>query len=286
MANLKHTSWKWTCTLSVAAIVLYAMTAVAQNATDVLSTHRSYPAHRQRAPSENCHRSSTGRTASLPGRRRLSNIAPRTCTLHRCSVPIGSAVSPRVGHLHVRLDDASWVWADASGNQIILMGLSPGPHKVALELEIQTTTPSTKARSHLSFQRRLRLPKARRRNTMKRIAFLLVAFAAVAGFVANFGPRLWTRQWRGCPPVFGITIPPGYRDYKLISVAHEAGNNNDLRAVLGNDVAIKAYREKSCRFLTALSSSGWPGVMLPPRRTTKSSVVPSLSLPALPLTFS
>ena len=49
--------------------------------------------------------------------------------------PNALAVSPRVGHVHVRLDDASWVWADASGNPIILMGLSPGPHKVVLELE-------------------------------------------------------------------------------------------------------------------------------------------------------
>jgi hypothetical protein len=49
-------------------------------------------------------------------------------------------------------------------------------------------------------------------------------------------------------PLFGITIPPGYRDWKLISVAHEAGNNNDLRAVLGNDAAIKAYREDKLPF--------------------------------------
>jgi hypothetical protein len=45
------------------------------------------------------------------------------------------AVSPRVGHIHVRVDDASWVWADASGNPIILMGLFPGTHKVLIELE-------------------------------------------------------------------------------------------------------------------------------------------------------
>jgi hypothetical protein len=45
------------------------------------------------------------------------------------------AVSPRVGHIHVRVDDASWVWADASGQPIILMGLLPGPHKVLIELE-------------------------------------------------------------------------------------------------------------------------------------------------------
>jgi hypothetical protein len=36
-------------------------------------------------------------------------------------------------------------------------------------------------------------------------------------------------------PIFGIAIQPGYRDWKLISVAHEEGNLNDIRAVLGND---------------------------------------------------
>ena len=49
-------------------------------------------------------------------------------------------------------------------------------------------------------------------------------------------------------PIFGIKVPPGYRDWKLISVAHEAGNLNDLRAVLGNDVAIKAYQEEKLPF--------------------------------------
>jgi hypothetical protein len=40
----------------------------------------------------------------------------------------------------------------------------------------------------------------------------------------------------------------GYRDWKLISVAHEEGNLNDLCAILGNDVAIKAYRERTLPF--------------------------------------
>jgi len=44
-------------------------------------------------------------------------------------------------------------------------------------------------------------------------------------------------------PLFGIKSPSGYRDWKLISVAHEEGKLNDFRAVLGNDIAIKAYRE-------------------------------------------
>jgi Cytochrome P460 len=49
-------------------------------------------------------------------------------------------------------------------------------------------------------------------------------------------------------PIFGIRIPPGYRDWAVVSVAHEAGNNNDLRVVLGNDVAIKAYRDGKLPF--------------------------------------
>jgi hypothetical protein len=38
-------------------------------------------------------------------------------------------------------------------------------------------------------------------------------------------------------------LPPGYRDWRLISVAREEGDLDDIRAILGNDIAIKAYRE-------------------------------------------
>jgi hypothetical protein len=48
--------------------------------------------------------------------------------------------------------------------------------------------------------------------------------------------------------IFEIKLPPGYRDWKVISVAHEAGSNNDLRAVLGNDAAVKTYREGKLPF--------------------------------------
>jgi len=43
-------------------------------------------------------------------------------------------------------------------------------------------------------------------------------------------------------PLFVTAIPAGYRDWKVVSVAHEAGDLNDIRAILGNDVAIEAYR--------------------------------------------
>ena len=41
-------------------------------------------------------------------------------------------VSPRIGHLHVAVDGASWIWAETSGGPIIIAGLPPGPHKVEI----------------------------------------------------------------------------------------------------------------------------------------------------------
>jgi Cytochrome P460 len=49
-------------------------------------------------------------------------------------------------------------------------------------------------------------------------------------------------------PLFGIKIPAGYRDWRLISVAREKGSLDDIRAVLGNELAIKAYREGTASF--------------------------------------
>src|SRR5262249_62222223 len=39
------------------------------------------------------------------------------------------SVSPRIGHLHVAVDGAQWVWADTSGGPVIFAGLPPGPPK-------------------------------------------------------------------------------------------------------------------------------------------------------------
>ncbi len=77
---------------------------------------------------------------------------------------------------------------------------------------------------------------------MKKSDYLLVAVVVLIGvstYLAN-KPRDADSE---AAPVFGIAIPPGFRDWRVISVAHEAGNNNDLRVVLGNNVAIRAYRE-------------------------------------------
>lgn len=76
---------------------------------------------------------------------------------------------------------------------------------------------------------------------MKRVAVLLVAVAALAGVVVIIVPAPGHAQGAGAPiPV--TTIPPGYRDWKFVSAAHEEGELNDIRVVIGNDKAINAYR--------------------------------------------
>jgi hypothetical protein len=47
----------------------------------------------------------------------------------------GLQVSPRIGHLHIAIDDLPWWWADASDNNTVdVAGLPPGEHKVRIEL--------------------------------------------------------------------------------------------------------------------------------------------------------
>lgn len=48
--------------------------------------------------------------------------------------PAAVNVSPRIGHIHVTVDDAPWRWADASGEPLIINGLPSGPHKILIEL--------------------------------------------------------------------------------------------------------------------------------------------------------
>ena len=79
---------------------------------------------------------------------------------------------------------------------------------------------------------------------MRRNAFWLVGAALVAGPIAY----LTSGTGHADQEIYVTQIPSGYRDWKLVSVAHEAGNLNDIRAILGNDIAIRAYREKKLPF--------------------------------------
>ena len=81
---------------------------------------------------------------------------------------------------------------------------------------------------------------------MKRFAVLRVAMIAPAAIAFWLpGPGHADEE---ASPIYGITLPQGYRDWKLISVTHEEGAFDQLRAQLGNDIAIKAYREGKLPF--------------------------------------
>src|ERR1700689_3868250 len=96
---------------------------------------------------------------------------------------------------------------------------------------------------------------------MKRIACLRVALLTVVGIVA-FSSAASGRDDGQVAPIFGIKIFPAYRDWRLISVAHEEGSLNDIRAILGNDIAIKAYREDKLPFPdgTVIARIAWKDV--------------------------
>ena len=50
-------------------------------------------------------------------------------------------------------------------------------------------------------------------------------------------------------PIYGVTVPPGYRDWKVISIARLKTDKIDqLRAQVGNDIAIKAFKEGKLPF--------------------------------------
>jgi hypothetical protein len=84
---------------------------------------------------------------------------------------------------------------------------------------------------------------------MKRIAFLLVAVATLAGVVAFTAPASGHADEEAAP-IYGVKIPAGYRDWKLIAVDHllVADRVDQLRAQLGNDIAIKAFKEGKVPF--------------------------------------
>src|SRR3972149_3431686 len=44
-------------------------------------------------------------------------------------------------------------------------------------------------------------------------------------------------------PIFGVAVPEGYRSWQLIAVSHRTDNKDELRAVLGNNIVMKAFRE-------------------------------------------
>jgi hypothetical protein len=123
-------SWCVSAPLSIACLV--AASAVAQTAREVRGAAAVEPLNNE-PPAKII----VDPPLAEPLSRGRVVIQYRTENLHMAPV-FGLAalsVSPRVGHIHVTVDDAPWVWVDASGEPVILAGLQPGPHEVLIHLE-------------------------------------------------------------------------------------------------------------------------------------------------------
>ena len=103
---------------------------------------------------------------------------------------------------------------------------------------------------------------------MKSITLLLVV-ATLAGLavLTLITSRRTTAQETAA--IFVKEIPRGYRDWKVVSVAHEADELNDIRPVLGNDIAIKAYREGKLPFPEAAIVGGIVWAFVPSEENNK-----------------
>lgn len=72
--------------------------------------------------------------------------------------PAALAVSPRVGHVHVSVDDAPWVWANTSGQPVIVRGLLPGRHKVVMQLVNASHQPLDRGAVEFTVPERVKAP--------------------------------------------------------------------------------------------------------------------------------
>jgi hypothetical protein len=83
---------------------------------------------------------------------------------------------------------------------------------------------------------------------MKRSILLLIAATTVADAISYFALASEHAEENGLA-IFLSEIPQGYREWKLIAVSRlTSPKGAQLRAQLGNDIAIKAYQEGKLPF--------------------------------------
>ena len=114
-----------------AAAVLFASTAIAQTARDLRGPAPVVPIATEPAPRIVI---DPPLADSLAHGRVVIQYRAENLRIVPVFGPKALDVSPRIGHIHVTVDDAPWRWADASGEPLIINGLPAGPHKVLIEL--------------------------------------------------------------------------------------------------------------------------------------------------------
>ena len=133
MITLKQVAENVAPVLSVAAVMLCASPALAQNATQTCRPAQVIPL----TGTEPAAKIVVDPPLPEPLATRGVVVISYCAENMRIAPVFGSGalgVSPRVGHIHVTVDEAAWHWADASGTPLILRGLPPGRHTVRIDL--------------------------------------------------------------------------------------------------------------------------------------------------------
>jgi Family of unknown function (DUF6130) len=133
MITLKHAAGIVAAALSVAAVMQYGITTHAQNTTRTCRPAQVIPL----TGTEPAPKLVIDAPLAEPLASRGVVVIPYCAENMRLAPMFGPgalSVSPRVGHIHVTVNEAPWHWADASGNPLIVRGLPPGAHKIRIEL--------------------------------------------------------------------------------------------------------------------------------------------------------
>ncbi|SEI20203.1 cytochrome P460 family protein [Pseudomonas fuscovaginae UPB0736] len=100
---------------------------------------------------------------------------------------------------------------------------------------------------------------------MKRNHLAMLSGAVASVVLTLTGIAMGDSGGGDASPIYGVKIPEGYRKWELVAPAQEAAPLNELRAVVGNDMAIKAYQDSTLPFPdgTVLVKLAWKHVQSP-----------------------
>ncbi len=98
---------------------------------------------------------------------------------------------------------------------------------------------------------------------MRRSVAVVVVLVASVGLLLAGVPSAAAADSDLASPM-GVTIPKGYRDWRVVAPS-QRDDTDEIRVILGNDIAIKAFRENTLPFPdgTILAKLAWKRVPSP-----------------------
>jgi hypothetical protein len=101
---------------------------------------------------------------------------------------------------------------------------------------------------------------------LKRLTYVTLCAVTMAPVAATTAKNVESGAANGnASPIYGVTLPKGYRQWEFIAPALEGDPLNEIRVVLGNAVAVESYRAGALPFPdgTVLAKLAWKRVQSP-----------------------